>query len=291
MGAPVPREVDEFFRKGLAREKKDRHQTAEELINEMLAAVANLSDGELDALPSNAAPSIRREGSGGSQSRNKPRPGLRTPSGGAPPMLGRSPLPAGVVVGGGSASVKMKSTSPEVPSAKKPSGTPPAWLKWAGIAAAVALLGGGAAVAFKKNGQSAEPVPLLSEASPAGHGTPVNVAGPREPPSPSNIEVKVISFPSGAAVFDGDRLMGQTPVTLRFGRLQEHRITLKLAGHNPVQQILDYSQNADDRTQVEIRLDPVAAKAEKPAAEKPEKTATTKPAKKKGSGDDIPVFE
>ncbi len=294
MGAPVPRTLDEFFRKGLAREKKDRHQSAEEFINEMVSALSGLTDAELDAVPSNAAPSTRREGSGGSQSRNqKPRLGMRTPSGAAGSAKRSPPLPPGVVVGGGSASAP-RPTSPEVPSNKNPSGEeqlPPGsrgWLRWVAAAAVLAMLAGGGAVALRKNGSELSIPPQVATAR-AGT-VPVNVAE-REAPLPADIEVLVNSTPAGAAVFEGERWMGKTPVTLRLNRDTGYRLTLKLAGYAPIQRDLDFKHNIDPRAEVEIPLE--AVKVAAPEKEKPpEKTANTKSSgKKKGSGEDIPVFE
>ncbi len=279
MGAPVPRALDDFFRKGLAREKKDRHQSAEEFIREMKASLDGVPEEELQASPSKAAPSTRREGSGSSQSRNGKRP-PRAPAADAPKA---APLPAGVVVVGGS--VAMMPTTPEGSAAQE--GGPHlatgsrGWLKWAVAVAGMAMIGGSVAVAYKKTGgQQSVPHTALTLPQPEAH-----------PALPANIEVKVVSVPEGAAVFDGERLMGQTPVTLRLTRAQEHRLTLKLNGHKPVQQLLDYAHNTDAQTQVEILLDPIAVKPppERPIEKPQDKTATTRQTGKKK--DPMPIFE
>jgi serine/threonine-protein kinase len=86
-GAPVPKALEEFFAKALSREKEDRFQNAQEFIDAMLDAVADLSPEELDALPTNSAPeagSSSRSSRAGSSSkpgqRSVSKPGRSSPS-------------------------------------------------------------------------------------------------------------------------------------------------------------------------------------------------------------------
>src|SRR5207249_8743416 len=54
-GAPVPRAVDEFLRKALAREKEDRYQNAEEFITELNATIAGVPEDQRWAVPGGPA--------------------------------------------------------------------------------------------------------------------------------------------------------------------------------------------------------------------------------------------
>jgi hypothetical protein len=98
-GAPLPEEVEEFFRKGLAAEKEDRFQSAEEFIDAMHDAVSGVDDARWEARPTGPAPDAA--GGGSSSSRVGKRARGRTPS-----SRNKDPAASGVarwVVGGAAA--------------------------------------------------------------------------------------------------------------------------------------------------------------------------------------------
>ncbi|MGQ0506646.1 MAG: serine/threonine protein kinase [Myxococcaceae bacterium] len=262
MGAAVPPALDGFFRKALSREKEDRHQDAAQFVNELFAALEGLSDAQLDAVPNNAAPAAQRDA--GTPSGIKRAPSQRRGA-------SRAPIPAGVELSG-----ERQAIAPLLPPRT------PSWTKRASIGASVLIAIAGITVVFLPKSQ---PHIRLANETPVG-------PPPRVRPPPIKLELN--SVPPGATVYEGQRQVGQTPVTLSLDREREHRFTFKLPGYNPVQQLFEFRNLSDERTRAEIKLDPVAAAKvsppprEKTRAEKgPDKPAGIK----KKSDIDIPVFE
>ncbi len=94
-GAPIPQALEDFFQTALAREKEDRFQSAQEFIDAMLDAVADLSPAELDALPTGST----------SEAGSSSRPGQRSvsrPGRSSPSAVARSRPPASAARGTGS---------------------------------------------------------------------------------------------------------------------------------------------------------------------------------------------
>ena len=94
-GAPVPAALDAFFKKALSPEKEDRYQNAQEFVDAMLDAVADLSDAELDAVPSGGATAGGERGSGSRPGAGSgSRAGSGRPASGSGPRASRSGAPA-----------------------------------------------------------------------------------------------------------------------------------------------------------------------------------------------------
>jgi serine/threonine-protein kinase len=296
-GAPVPASLDAFFKKALAPEKEDRYQNAQEFVDAMQDAVADLSPEELDALPSGGSASSGNErGSGSKPGSRAGRPGsgsgVRPSRPSAPAAGGRGATPSNVVVkshaGVGSQGSAPSRARPAAPRAAPPPPPPPAprgmstGKKVALVAVPMLLLGAGAAVVLGKPGTAAQqdPPPTAEvrrdpqPPRPTTSGTPPAVA--------QVVKVSITSSPAGAAVLlGGNRQVGTTPVTLELPRDKTHELTFELAGHQKVTRTLDYSLVADDAQSVDVKLEPVrAATPSRPS--KPQK---------QGGGQDISIFE
>jgi serine/threonine protein kinase len=306
-GAPVPPEIDAFMQKGLEREKEDRFQSAEEFIDAMLDAVADLSPEQLDARPSGGAPG--REG-GGSGSRpsasgarkagsaNSARPSR--PSASAP----RGSVPSNVVVSksaAGSAPSASRSRPAGGPSQRTPAPPAPApppepegmsiGKKAALIGLPVLLLAAGAAVVILKSGGSgaSQPalvveVPRTETPTPAQANPPPSEDTKPQPPAVASVVlVKCSSTPTGAAILNDEGVqIGTTPMDLKLPRGKKHKLTFRLSGFQDVDRPLDFSVSDSDSMQVDVTLT---------AAAKPTQTGNKKPPKQGHTGSDISVFE
>jgi serine/threonine-protein kinase len=316
-GAPVPREVDEFLRKALAREKKDRHQSAEEFIDDMLDSVANASDEVLDAIPNGAvvvdaggnssarsgssrssrssagsplrrgvAPARSRSGASSSRAGSGSRgsgsgSSSSRGSGSDPRAEGRaSPEVGGMTVSSGGGP---RPTRPAIPSQKiaeavrEASGGP---TPRSGLL--VKGIIGAAALAFALTGavvflKARQPAP-----APAVTPTPLPIATPSrpEPNAPSeSVLVQLRSNPPGAFIYEDGQSLGQTPTTLRFSRSKKHALELRLQGYETHSVPLDLSHLASSATQYSVSL----------TKEAPEPVHRPEP--KKPRNDDIPIFQ
>jgi serine/threonine-protein kinase len=287
-GAPVPRKVDEFLRKALAREKKDRHPSAEAFIDDMLDSVADLSDEELDAAPN--GPMLSDAG-GGSSSRGSKSSGGSPVRRGSSPIAGRSRSGVGLAGGRSRSSAspppdpgqltisKPRATRPELPSVKvsddlsgqaedgeaQASGKLPLFA----AVGSLLLLGVMAVVFFAHRG--APP--------PAAGPTPLPIAVPTQPVKAGPSETVTVQFtsdPAGAGIFENGQSLGQTPTTLRFSRATPHALELRLAGYDARPLAMDLSHLAGDSTTYAIALTRTPAKHVEP---------------KKTAHDDIPIFQ
>jgi serine/threonine-protein kinase len=282
-GAPVPRKVDEFLRKALAREKKDRHQSAEEFIDDMLDSVSELSDEALDAAPN--GPMISDAG-GGSSSRGS------KSSGGSPvrrgsPVPGRSRSGSGIAgrprggaeVDRGQMTISQARRSQQASSkveveldgdqAPQEKGGASGKLPLFAAVGSLALLAVMAAIFFLRG---RDPVAPVTAPAPVATATPLPIAGPSE-----SVKVAFTSEPSGAAVLEEGHSLGQTPITLRFSRAKTHVIELQLPGYEPHPISMDLSHLAGDATSYSVSLSRAA-----PAKHvEPKRTAR----------DDIPIFQ
>jgi serine/threonine protein kinase len=304
-GAPVPEALDAFMQKGLAREKEDRYQSADEWIEAMKEAVAGLSPEELDARPSGGAPG--REG-GGSGSRPSVSGAARKAAGSssnarpsskpsAPSAKGTGPSNVVVAKGaGGSSPSASKPRTGSVPSLRPSSAPPPAQpppegmstgKKVALVGIPVLLLAAGAAVVMMKSGGSGTQVQPPQQVATAPEAPPVKPPEPKQPPPEETkpaaptlspmVLVKVTSKPSGAALFNEDGVqIGTTPADLTLPRDKKHKLTFRADGYQSVERPLDFGSFAGDTTMVDVSLSPTP------------RVTTKKPPKQ---GPDITTFE
>jgi serine/threonine-protein kinase len=310
-GAPVPAAIDAFMQKGLAREKEDRFQSAEEFIEAMLDAVADLPAEQLDARPSGGAPGREGGGSGsrpsisgarraaGSANSARPsRPSVSSPRG--------SSVPSNVVVAksaAGSSPSTSRSRPAGAPSQRTPAAPPPQppapaprepegmslGKKAALIGLPVLLIAAGAAVlALKPGGGGATQQPQVVEVprteTPAQAKPPPAGETKPQPPAVSPVVlVKCSSTPSGAAVLNAEGVqIGTTPMDLKLPRDKKHKLTFRLAGYQDADRPLDFSVSDSESMQVDVALTAIA---------KPTQTGGKKPPKQSNSGSDISVFE
>ena len=323
-GAPVPRALEDFFQKALAREKEDRYQGAQEFIDAMLDAVADLSPEELDALPTG---SVAEAGAGSKPSqRSVSKPGRSSPSsaarskpasgamarGGSQPSAARAggsqpsaarpaarssqpSSPSAARGGSGSVSgARQKAPRPEAAPARHTTqslseGPPPGSLgkKIAFVAVPLLLFGaGGAFVALRPSAPPPPPPPVVeAKKEPAPTPKPATVASTVN----STIQVQLRSTPPGATIFDGDVQIGTTPMERQLSRAEVHQLTFQLAEHREVKRKLDFSGVVADSQEVNVTLEPVKAATAEPS--RPSRPSRAQPKEKEKEKDDISAFE
>ncbi|MCY1014293.1 serine/threonine-protein kinase [Pyxidicoccus sp. MSG2] len=302
-GAPVPAALDAFFKKALSPEKEDRYQNAQEFIDAMQDSIADLSPEELEAMPSGGVSSGAHErgsGSRASASRAGGRPGSGSGSGvraaRAAPAAGRGSTPSNVVVarsqaaapGSGSSPSRARPAAPAPRAAPAPPPPPPApegmstGKKVALVAVPLVLLGIGAAVVLGTSGGGTPQTPVAPIDAPATKPGPVAAGNTGTAATASkNIIVTLNSTPSGATIYEGEEMLGTTPIKLELPRDKVYALRFRLDGHKDVERTLNFSRIAGDSQSVDVTLEPV-------------RTATpSRPAKpaKQGGGQDISVFE
>ncbi|HYO65666.1 MAG TPA: PEGA domain-containing protein, partial [Archangium sp.] len=321
-GAPVPRALEEFFVKALAREKEDRFQNAQEFIDAMLDAMADLSPEELDAIPINSVPeagSSSRSSRAGSSSKpgqrsvSKPgrssavesrsRAGAPAARAGSQPSAARAAQPAArgsqpssaAPARAGSGSASAARARPPRPEAAAPASAPhhthslsedtqsgSMGKKIALVAVPLLLIAAGGAFVVMRPSTPAEPPPA---------GVAEVQQGPKSaaPAVDSMILVRIRSTPEGATVFAGDVQIGTAPLERRLRRDEVHELTFQLAGHQDVKRKLDFNGVVSDAESVSVRLEPVKAG---PMAEPSRPSRPAKQSKETREKDDsVPIFE
>ncbi|WP_075207445.1 serine/threonine protein kinase [Archangium violaceum] len=319
-GAPVPQSLEEFFAKALAREKEDRFQNAQEFIDAMLDAVADLSPAELDALPTNSVPeagsssrssragssskpgqrSVSKPGrSSPSQSRSRPgapaaRSGSQPSAARAAPSAARGSQPSSAAPArAGSGSASAARPRPPRPEAAAPAPVPhhshsvtedvprgSMGRKIAFVALPLLLIATGAAVVALRPTTPAEPPPAR-----IAEAKPA--PKPTAPAVDSMILVRIRSTPEGATVFAGDVQIGTAPLERRLRRDEVHELTFQLAGHQDLKRKLDFNGVLADAETVSVTLEPEKVE---PVAEP---SRPSRPAKQSRDNrdDSVPIFE
>ncbi|WNG58413.1 protein kinase [Archangium gephyra] len=319
-GAPVSQALEEFVAKALAREKEDRYQNAQEFIDAMLDAVADLSPAELDALPTNSVPeagssskssragssskpgqrSVSKPGrSSPSQSRSRPgapaaRAGSQPSAARAAPSAARGSQPSSAAPArAGSGSASAARPRPPRPEAAAPAPVPhpnhsvtedvprgSMGRKIAFVALPLLLIATGAAVVALRPNTPAEPPP-----APVAEMKPA--PKPAAPVVDDMILVRIRSAPEGATVFAGDVQIGTAPLERRLRRDEVHELTFQLAGHQDLKRKLDFNGVVADAETVSVTLEPVKAE---PVAEPSRPSRPTKQSRD-NKDDSVPIFE
>jgi serine/threonine protein kinase len=286
-GAPVPPSIDAFMQKGLAREREDRFQSAEEFIEAMLDAVADLPPEQMDAWPSGGASG--RENSASNARSSKPPSAPPARSFAPPHVLARTSDSASsnsrARASNGSSQCPPAPWAP--PAAQAPPGLSTA-SKGERVGIAVLLLAMGAAVLAMRLIGGKTPAPQQAQVVELPRREPVKPPPP-EAPKPAmpvispTVTVKCTSTPSGAAIFNEEGVqIGTTPVELVLPREKKHKLTFRLRGHQDENRLLDFSAVASDAMPVDIAL----------TAVRPVSTSKPKPPKQQGSNPpDISIFE
>src|SRR6185295_3528854 len=278
-GAPIPKAIEEFLRKSLHKEKEDRHQSADEFLDDLHGSLRGVPDEVMDAVPTGGGGPNKDTGSG-SESRGRGSPG-RSKRGSSAPSSRSGLGPSNVVVAPDLAITRpgVKITAPESPAARgyTPRGEdgPSMGKKLALLAIPVVLfVAGGAVMMGLRKDPGAPQIPTQPVTTQV-----ISVDPPKTQRAPE-VAVKLTSTPPGASVFQGDSFYGTTPVDLRLSR-EVHAITFKMDGYNAVTRNLDLATQAADRMNVDVALEPLAAKATTPAT-----TGKTGPGKKKTTSND-----
>ncbi|WP_426751821.1 protein kinase domain-containing protein [Myxococcus sp. Y35] len=303
-GAPVPAALDAFFKKALAPEKEDRYQNAQEFIDAMLDTVADLSNEELDAMPSGGASGGNERGSGsrsrpGSRSsRQGSQSGIRSSRVGASPTLGRGSTPSNVVVArpqggsGATSASRVRAAAPRGATPPPPAPPPePEGMSTAKKAALVAvplvLLGIGAAVVLGNQGSAPPATPVVVNVPKDSAPPTTQVAAGNTASAPTEsalITVSLDSTPTGASIYEGEEMVGSTPTKLQLRRDKVHTFTFRSPGHQDKELTLNLRRVAGDTQTANVVLDPVRAAA-------PARPARPAPKPSSPSGPDISVFE
>ncbi|OJT22752.1 protein kinase [Archangium sp. Cb G35] len=321
-GAPVPQALEEFFAKALSREKEDRFQNAQEFIDAMLDAVADLSPAELDALPTNSVPeagssskssragssskpgqrSVSKPGrSSPSQSRSRPgapaaRAGSQPSAARAAPSAARGSQPSSAAPArAGSGSASAARPRPPRPEAAAPAPAPAPHSNHS-VTEDVPRGSMGRKIAFVALPllliATGAAVVVLRPATPA-EPPPDRVAEMKPAPKPAApavdtmILVRISSTPEGATVFAGDVQIGTAPLERRLRRDEVHELTFQLAGHQDMKRKLDFNGVVADAETVSATLEPVKAE---PVAEPSRPSRPTKQSRD-NKDDSVPIFE
>lgn len=272
-GAPVPRKMDEFLRKGLAKDQENRYQSCEEFIAELKGSVEGLADADLDALPEGGAEAGAREGSGSSPASSKSK---RTPaSAGAVSTSSSRKGSSKVIVQPGLGAAEgtrgaapepsdRRATAPEIPRAlagQQTAGTPArsrAPLVVGATVMAVAILGTLTWAALRAaKSEDAQQVTAQVPPTPRPPVDPPRVApgppggvDPAPGPSADDVTVTLASTPAGAEVLEDGILVGKTPLKRSWKKDEVHKVTFQLAGYKPMER--GYKLQQDESFDVQL---------------------------------------
>lgn len=288
-GAPVPKALEDFMQKGLAREKEDRFQSSEEFIEALLEAVSDASPDVLDARPAGADPRevstpSKARGSGSSSQSGARKPGSAPGRGSQPSniVVSRSVVEKGSARGAPAGSARPTTTMPAPP----PEPSSGKGLKIALVVVPLLLLCGvGAFVALRPSEKPAPPVPV----SPTTATTAATTTPPKPDPQPAapqpaaNVRVSFKSEPEGASIYEGDSQIGTTPTELMLPRDKVHNLKFRKAGYVEIEKTLNLSLLAADTETVNVVL-----QAARPtdSGTRPNRNRPNKP-----KDNDITVFE
>jgi len=324
-GAPVPKALEDFFQKALAREKEDRYQGAQEFIDAMMDAVADLSAEQLDAVPTGSfvepaagskpgQRSVSRPGRSSPSSAarsNKPASGVMARGGSQPSAAraggsqpsaarpasarGSQPSVAGAARGGSGSASGVRQRTP------RPEATSPAphhtqslsedtqrgsvGKKLAFVAVPLLLIGAGGAFVALRPSAPPPPAPVIEVKK-----EPVAaVQKPTASTVDNEILVQLRSTPSGATIFIDDVQIGTTPTERRLSRAQVHELTFQLSEHQEVKRKLNFSGVVADSQEVSVTLEPLKSAATEPSR-RPSRPQPREKEKEKEK-DDISAFE
>jgi serine/threonine-protein kinase len=270
----VPQAVEGFLRKALAKEREDRYQTAEEFIADLNACIEGVPAAVLDALPAHGGEAPQKDGSGSEANKE-----LATPNKGGGASRSRSrPLPK-------PQDEKLvphdrRVTAPEVPAAKGNSRVRRAGMPM-GLKVALVVLPGAMVLGALTAWLLKPPTPVVIAAQPLkppdSAGTaqqakndPPPKADPtpsNPPPAPADVTVTLRTTPPGAAVLEGDVLVGKTPLERKWARDATQEVTFQLSGYRDVQR--SFRLQADET--FDIDLEPAAKKVPGKAGKGPQK--------------------
>jgi serine/threonine-protein kinase len=229
----VPPALDAFVVKGLAPEKEDRFQTADEFIASLQAAVKGLSDAQLDVAPEFVADPTKEPGSGSSSSASRRGSASRS----RPPSKAVSAVSRALPKSPGSSSrVEVaEQTPPSLPSKAPPARKDSSLVVViSGVAAAVLLFGAG--LAWKLTRDDKPAVVVVTQPAPPTRA-PVKTVD--EPPTPSaNVKVTLTTTPPGAEVVEDKVMVGVTPLALDWPRGKTRTLSFKLANYKTVEKVL-----------------------------------------------------
>ncbi len=222
VGAAVPDSIDRFMRKGLAREKEDRFQDADELVESLHAALTGAPDSVLDAVPQHTPGATKESGSGSSSASKKA-------AGAKPTTKSVSAVGRALPKAGPHSSAEL---APPAGQGTRAGGLPAMPLLVGGL---LVVLGLGVAVAVKVLSKG-EPPPVVADRPPKPAVDPPK-PGPTEP---ATVKVTLKTTPAGAEVLEEGVVIGSTtePLVLDWPRDTKRTLTFRLAGYKDLQKAL-----------------------------------------------------
>ncbi|MFP2910910.1 PEGA domain-containing protein, partial [Pyxidicoccus sp. 3LFB2] len=151
------------------------------------------------------------------------------------------------------------------------------------VALPLLLIGVGAAVVMGTQGGGTQPGAVTPREATTPKPLPVAAGNTVSQPNTAsqNILVSFSSTPSGASIYEGEEMLGTTPIKLELPRDKVYGLSFRLSGHKNEERTLNFSRIAGDSQSVDVTLEPVRA-APTPRATKPPKPS---------GGQDISVFE
>ncbi len=266
-GAPVPPELDAFMQKGLAREKEDRFQSAEEFIEcdagrgggpeRRAAGHAALGRGHrarggAAAAGPAASPELARAAPAARVPRRSPAtqragaPRLPTSSSPRAPPAARPPPPLPAQrLGGARTPASAPAPPPPEPS---PTACPPARRRRWSAFPLLLLLAGGAVVVLRPSAPAPLPpqqpqvveVPREQPSKPPAETVKTRSLRPR--PAATVVVKLLLHARSGPAIFNEEGVqIGTTPTSLVLPRDKKHTLTFQLPGYQDTERPLDFS--------------------------------------------------
>jgi len=250
-GAPIPGELEIFFRRALAFDKENRPNDIESFLAELHTSLAGVAPAVLDAVPEGAV---------------APAPEARTSTG--------MRRPTGHTGAGMPAELSAHGAQPSTSKALLIGGG-------VGLLAVAGMVG--AFFAMKDKAPQPEPIALVGPRQ-----TPPPVPQPQVPPPSANVSVHVVSEPAGAQVFDGATLLGTTPANLLLPRARSAvNLIVKHDGFLPQTQGVDLA-GATQPVELTLKLAADPAAAAKPDDKSKGHPGGKKPI---GGKVDVPIFE
>lgn len=266
VGAPVPESIDAFLRKGLRADKAERHQTVEEFVAALNAAVAGVPDQVLDAAPEFSAEDAKERGSSAMGSARSAPTGLRQQTGSA------------IFVSKMVASATRAGPAVQRSDGPGPAAAPAGTVRWGAVAAALALLVALGLAAGRLFGGGGDPVPSggpsTGAVSTRGQADAAAGASSGLPGVESPWRITLRTEPPGAEVLEGGAAVGRTPLTIEWARGAQRTFVFRSAGFADAEKTFKPASDVEFVVQLEPALHRTDPKKPKGPKRRPEDMGT-----------------